>query len=400
MTTAIDLSLEFLGLHFRNPFVLPSAQAVRTREMILRAFEAGWAGAVTQTLFWDVDRIKNVRPRLHAYHAAGEIVGLVNIELVTMRPFDEWLEDIHHLKQAFPDRPLIASLMGEGHRPDEWVQMALACEQAGVDALELNLSCPHGMPEIGSGAFIGQNSELTEHVTRWVVEASNLPVLVKLTPDVTNIVAIARSAVTGGASGVTAINNLRALAGVDIYQWAPLPSVDGFTSFGGYAGPGLKPVALRCVAEIAQGIPGTPIAATGGIESWEDAVEYLLVGAGLIQIYTAIMKRGYRIIDELTTGLHGYLELRGESRISSLVGGVLSRIIPHQQLNRSRVIAEYDPALCIRCNLCHTACNDSGFQAVAIGHDGFPSIDPEACDGCGLCVTLCPVEKCMWSKVM
>lgn len=391
-----DLTTEFCGLTFPNPFVLPSAQSVRTREMIRRAFQAGWGGVVTQTLFPDANQIRNVRPRLHAYRVADQVAGIMNIELVTTRPFAAWLEDIQQLKEEFPERPLIASLMAPARQRAAWTAMARECEQAGADALELNLSCPHGMPELATGAYIGQDAALTAEVTRWVVEATQLPVLVKLTPNVTDIVAIARAAVEAGAAGLTAINNLKCLAGVDVEERVPLPAVAGYGTFGGYAGPGLKPIGLRCVAEIAQALPQVPIAATGGIGRWQDAVEYLLLGASLIQIYTVVMKRGFGVIDELTAGLKEYLQRQGFARPADLVGLVLPQIRPHQELPRNQgLVAQYDRTLCIRCGQCHVACRDSGFQAVAIAADGYPHIDEEACDGCGLCVTLCPVERCM-----
>jgi dihydropyrimidine dehydrogenase (NAD+) subunit PreA len=365
--------------------------------MILRAFDAGWGGVVTQTLFWDVRKIENVRPRLHAYKANGSVIGVMNIELVTMRPFDEWLEDISTIKQEYPDRPIIASLMGEGDKPDEWVEMANLCAKAGADALELNLSCPHGMPEIGTGAFIGQSEELTSVVTSWVVNTTKLPVIVKLTPNVTDIVAIAQSAYEAGASGITAINNLSSLAGVDIDKLELLPSVTGYSSFGGYAGPGLKPVALRCVAEIAQAIPGIRIIGTGGIETWREAVEYFLVGASLVQIYTVVMKEGYSVINDLIIGLTSYMERMEFESVKDMVGRVLNKIVAHNELARHKVIAEFNQDLCIKCDKCYLACEDSGFQAITIGIFGYPEIDKDACDGCGLCVALCPIEGCMYS---
>lgn len=392
-----DLNVEFCNLIFPNPFVLPSAQSVRTREMILRAFDSGWGGTVTQTLFWDVHKIENVRPRLHAYKVNDTVIGIMNIELVTMRPFEDWLEDISAIKREFPDRPIIASIMGEGDKSDEWVDMAKMCTQAGADALELNLSCPHGMPEIGTGALIGQSVELTSLVTSWVVDTINLPVIVKLTPNVTDIVAIASSAYKAGASGITAINNLSSLAGVDIDKIEPLPSVNGQSSFGGYAGPGLKPVALRCVAEIAQAISGIPISGTGGIENWRDAVEYFLVGASLVQIYTTIMKGGYSVINDLTTGISDYMERMEFESVKDMVGRVLTKIVAHKELDRYRVVAEYNQDLCIKCDKCNLACEDSGFQAITIGNNGYPEINKDDCDGCGLCVALCPITGCMYS---
>lgn len=364
--------------------------------MIRRAFQAGWGGAVTQTISVDANSIRNVTPRLHAVKTQGVPFGIVNIDLITTRPLADWVEDIRALRDEFPDRPLIASIMGEGHRPDEWKLLAEMCTRAGASALELNVSCPHGMPERGTGAFIGQSAELTYSATNWVVTSTHLPVIVKLTPNVTDIVPIALAAMQAGAQGITAINNLRALAGVDIETFRPLPDVDGYSAFGGYAGPGLKPVGLRCVAEIAQAIPDAAITGCGGIETWEDAVEYFLVGARLAQVYTPVMKHGYALIHALVEGLTAYLERKQIDNLHSLVGRALSGVISHELLPRRHAVkAIYDRDLCIQCGQCVLSCEDAGFQAIHRAADGFPVIDPQACDGCNLCVILCPVPNCM-----
>jgi dihydropyrimidine dehydrogenase (NAD+) subunit PreA len=221
-------------------------------------------------------------------------------------------------------------------------------------------------------------------------------VLVKLTPNVTDIVEVARAAQSAGAAGVTAINNLRCLAGVDIERMEPLPPVAGFSSFGGYAGPGLKPVGLRCVAEVAQSL-AIPVAGTGGIRRWQDVVEYILVGASIVQVYTLIMEQGYDVIEDLVAGLTSYLGRKGITQVSDLVGAILPKIVPHSQLPRNtKPVAAYSPQLCTQCGQCIVACDDAGFQAVELGPNGLPRIDTAACDGCGLCVVLCPVEDCMW----
>lgn len=227
---------------------------------------------------------------------------------------------------------------------------------------------------------------------------TNMPVIVKLTPNVTDIVAIAASAYESGASGITAINNLSSLAAVDIDRLEPLPSVSGHSTFGGYAGPGLKPVALRCVAEIAQGISGIPISGTGGIEDWRNAVEYFLVGASLVQIYTAVMKGGFSIINELSSGTIEYMKRMGFKSVKDMVGRVLPKMMAHKALNRTHVIAKFNRNICIQCGDCYIACEDSGFQAIKIGIDRYPKINIDACDGCGLCVALCPIEGCMYSS--
>lgn len=392
----MDTSTTFCGVRFPNPFILPSAQAVRTRTMIRRAFQAGWGGAVTQTISVDASSIRNVMPRLHAVKTQGVAFGIVNIDLITTRRLADWLEDIRAIRDEFPERPLIASIMGEGYRPDEWKLLAEMCTRAGASALELNVSCPHGMPERGTGAFIGQSAELTYAATSWVVTSTHLPVIVKLTPNVTDIVPIALAAMQAGAQGITAINNLKSLAGVDIETLRPLPDVDGYSAFGGYAGPGLKPVGLRCVAEIAQAVPDAAIAGCGGIETWEDAVEYFLLGAQLAQVYTPVMTHGLMLINALVEGLTAYLERKQFANFESLVGQALPKIIAHELLPRhSDLKATYQRDLCTQCGQCVLSCEDAGFQAIHRGTDGFPVIDPAACDGCNLCVILCPVPSCM-----
>jgi dihydropyrimidine dehydrogenase (NAD+) subunit PreA len=384
-----DLAVRVGELQFRNPFLLPSAQASRTGSMLRRAFAAGWAGAVTQTITADPAATVNVAPRLLGYRIGGELSGLLNIELTSPRPLAVWRRDIADLKKEFPDRPLLASIAGASR--DEWQALAWKCAEAGADGLELNVSIPHGLTEQGGGAAIGVSPDATARVTEWVVDATRLPVWVKLTPEAADIRAVGEAAAAAGASALTAVNNVRGLPGFDIETLRPRLSVNGLTTYGGYAGPALKPIVLRCVAELASVVPPVPVVACGSTSNWQDAVESLLWGATAIQVYTAVLERGYGIIGELLEGLSRYLERHERSRLAEIQRLALQALRPHSALSREhRVQARNDETRCVRCGLCAVACQDAGYQAIALQPSGFPLVDSARCVGCGLCAAICP----------
>ncbi|MDR3588092.1 MAG: NAD-dependent dihydropyrimidine dehydrogenase subunit PreA [Negativicutes bacterium] len=385
-----DLSVTYCGLTIPNPFLLASAPPAATGAMIERAFSLGWGGAVTKTLKPDHMEIVDVRPRFAVWRdQAGKVAGFENIELTTKRSFAGWCSEITAIKAKYPDRILIASIMAEVIRSD-WREMAKALEAAGADALELNFSCPHGMPEKGAGAAIGQVADVTEMITVWVKTAVDIPVIVKLTPNVTNVVAIAKAARQGGADGFAAINTVQCLLGVDLETWVPQPAVYDYSTFGGYSGAAVKPIGLRVVAQLAQNFT-LPISGIGGIAAWEHAAEYMLLGAGTVQLGTAVMLRGYGIIDELTGGLTAYLRRRGLSSVQDLIGQSLGRLTDFGGLKKDdTLIARVDRTRCTSCGLCVGICRDSGYSALTLGADEGLSIDAASCDGCSLCTIVCP----------
>ena len=382
-----DLSVDFAGMHFPNPFMLASAPPTRTAEMIKRGFSAGWGGAVTKSIA--LDPAKDLQPRLQSLRHRKRNIGMENVELSTQLTVGDWQQEIASIKAAYPDRPLWASIMDAPVKKN-WRRLAEAVQEAGVDALELNVSCPHGMPSKGMGAFIGQNAELTGDVVSWVKKAAKVPIVVKLTPNVTDIAFVAQAAKENGADALCAVNTVSGLIGVDLDTLTPLPSVGGVSTYGGYSGPGIKPIALRCVAQIAKATR-LPVSGLGGLSTWQDAVEFMAVGASTVQVGTAVMWNGYDIIKEMLHGLDGYLDSKGYAHLKPVIGAALSRTVEFLEMPLApRARASVDDT-CNGCLLCVTACADGGFQAITGVKGEKVTIDGDKCDGCGLCAMVCPL---------
>jgi dihydropyrimidine dehydrogenase (NAD+) subunit PreA len=384
-----DLRVDFVGMSFPNPFMLASAPPARTAEMIKRAFAAGWGGAVTKTIA--PDPVTDLQPRLQPLRHRKRNIGMENVELTTQLTVEDWQREIADIKTAYPGRPLWASIMGP---PVEktWQHLAEAMQEAGADALELNVSCPHGMPSRGMGAFIGQNADLTGQVVSWVKKVARVPVVAKLTPNVTDIAFVARAAQENGADALCTINTVLGLIGVDLDTLSPAPSVDGVSTYGGYSGPGVKPIALRCVSQIAKAT-GLPVSGLGGLSTWQDAVEFMAVGASTVQVGTAVMWNGYGIIEEILRGLNGYLDEKGFADLKPVIGAALPKIVEFPEMPLApRARASVDDT-CNGCLLCVTACSDGGFQAITGVKGERVTIDGDVCDGCGLCVMVCPLDS-------
>jgi dihydropyrimidine dehydrogenase (NAD+) subunit PreA len=380
------LSVEFVGMQFPNPFMLASAPPTRTAEMINRAFAAGWGGAVTKSIA--LDPARDLQPRLQPLRHRKRNIGMENIELSTQMTVEDWQQEIASVKAAYPDRPLWASIM-DAPVEKNWQRLANAVQEAGVDALELNVSCPHGMPSKGMGAFIGQDPELTGDVVSWVKKVAQVPIVVKLTPNVTDIAFVAQAAKENGADALCTINSVAGLVGVDLDTLTPLPSVGGVSTYGGNSGPGIKPIALRCVAQIAKAT-GLPVSGLGGLSTWQDAVEFMAVGASTVQVGTAVMWNGYGIIEEMLDGLNGYLDGKGCADLKPVICAALPKIVAFPEMPlapRARASVE---GACNGCLLCVTACADGAFQAITGVKGKAVTIDGDKCDGCGLCAMVCP----------
>jgi len=394
----VDLSLEFCGVKFPNPFTLAAAPTTDSAEMVARAFEAGWGGAILKTTSVETEVVELVYPMMSGIDLEDKkLMGLQNIDLISERHIDEVEKDVKALKKEFPDKVVAASIMGA--KKEDWQELVRRLEAAGVDLIECSFSCPHGMPERGMGSTIGQDPELTERTARWVKEAAKrVPVIIKLTPQIADITAAARAVKRSGADGVCAINTLKSLIGVDLETFIPYPNVGGYSTYGGYSGPAIKPVTLRCVAEIAKSVD-IPIAAVGGISTWSDAVEFLLLGATNIQLCTAVMHNGFRIIEDLIDGLTVYLEEKGMKSVKELVGKALPYIVDHSNLSRDyKVVSTVNRETCIKCDVCYIACMDGAHQAIKLDETRIPVIDEDKCKGCGMCETVCPVEECITLK--
>jgi dihydropyrimidine dehydrogenase (NAD+) subunit PreA len=422
-----DLSIEFCGVKAPNPFWLASAPPTNSEYQVRRAFDAGWGGAVWKTIA--DEPIVNVSSRYGAVDYDGrKVMGLNNIELITDRPLEVNLKEIARVKKAHPERALFVSLMVESRR-ESWHEITKKTQDTGADGIELNFGCPHGMSERGMGSAVGQVPEYARMITEWVKQVATVPVMVKLTPNVTDVAAIGRAAVEGGADALSLINTLNSIMGVDLDTFAPKPAVAGFGSHGGYCGPAVKPVALHMVAAVA-GDPliRVPISGMGGIQAWQDAVEFLLLGASSVQVCTAVMHYGFRIIEHLTCGLEGWMRDKGYRRIRDFAGLTVPRIKPWSELDLNfKAVARIDQDKCIHCGLCYIACEDgchqsirwdrsssaeflaaqgsapavtlSGGQAVLPGAGAgvinLFTIKEDSCVGCNMCSLVCPVDDCI-----
>ncbi|HEX3498589.1 MAG TPA: NAD-dependent dihydropyrimidine dehydrogenase subunit PreA [Stellaceae bacterium] len=395
-----DLRCSFAGIASTNPFWLASAPPTDKEYNVVRAFRAGWGGVVWKTLGEDPP-IVNVTSRYGAVHLDGRrMMGFNNIELITDRPLDINLREIKQVKRDWPDRAVVVSLMVPCEE-DSWKRILAAVEETGADGVELNFGCPHGMSERGMGAAVGQVPDYVEMVTRWCKAHTRMPVLVKLTPNVTNILAPARAAKAGGADGVSLINTVSSITGVDLDRMSPLPMVDGKGTHGGYCGPAVKPIALNMVASIARDAEcaGLPISGIGGIATWRDAAEFIALGAGNVQICTAAMHYGFKIVDDMIDGLANWMDEKGYAKVADFAGRAVPNFCDWQHLNINyKLIARIDQTLCIKCGLCHIACEDTAHQAIAAqridGARRYEVIDAE-CVGCNLCQHVCPVPDCI-----
>jgi dihydropyrimidine dehydrogenase (NAD+) subunit PreA len=388
------LAIEFAGITFKNPFMLSSAPPTMDARHIIRAAKLGWGGAVMKTV--TEEPTVDPRTRLGVLRKNGKAIGMNNIELLSRVPLTKWIEDwIPRIKQEAPeDFVFIASIMS-GTDPEGWTVLAETMSQTGVDAIEINVSCPHGSPEKHMGAFIGQDPTLVEQVTRAAKKGTDLPVLVKLTPNVTDIVPIANAAVKGGAGAISAINTVESLIGIDIETATPLPIAYGndnseqLSTYGGFCGPAVKPIGLRFVSQIAKALPNIPISGIGGIEDWSGAIEYLMVGAKTLQVCTAAMWHGFSIIKNLTAGIIEFMERKKYDNLESMVGQALPKITTWTALSKlPPLVARIIPDKCTGCKECVIACADGGYVAIQM-KDKVAFVKNDKCDGCGLCAIVC-----------
>ncbi len=398
-----DLRSTFVGIRSPNPFWLASAPPTDKEYNVRRAFEAGWGGVVWKTLGLDPHIVNVNGPRYGAVWGADRrLLGMNNIELITDRPLEVNLREIKAVKRDWPDRAMVVSLMVPCDE-ESWRAILPLVEDTGADGVELNFGCPHGMSERGMGSAVGQVPEYIEMVTRWCKTHSRLPVIVKLTPNVTDIRKPAEAAHKGGADAVSLINTINSITSVNLDHFAPEPMIDGKGAHGGYCGPAVKPIALNMVAEIARS-PVTrdlPISGIGGITTWRDAAEFMALGAGNVQVCTAAMTYGFKVVQEMISGLSQWMDEKGHMRVADIVGRAVPNCSDWQNLNLNYVAkARIDPDLCIGCGRCFAACEDTSHQAIAMKPGRvFEVIDAE-CVACNLCVNVCPVENCITLKPM
>lgn len=382
------LNTKVLGIDFENPFLLSSAPPTAKIESIDKAFTLGWGGAVLKTITPDDLEMIEASQRYATWKNAGKVCGFENIELLSHLTVKQWLDGIKYLKQKHPTKVQIASIMAPVIK-EEWQNLVKTFNNSEVDAFELNFSCPHGMPEKGIGMAIGTNPEISAMITGWVKEVAKKPVFVKLSPNVTSIAEIVKAVEKAGADGFAAINTVQSLMGVDLDTFEPMPNVNGKSTFGGYSGISVKPIGLRCVAQIRQN-SNLPILGMGGVSDWHDAAEYMCVGADVVQVCTEVMINGYAVIKAMKQGLLNYLESKGFNSPADLKNRAIDKLSAHEKLNKQKqVYPHIDDALCIKCGKCATICDESEHSALALV-DGHIVVNKDACVGCSLCSHVCP----------
>lgn len=403
-----DLSINLAGIRSPNPFWIASGPPGNTGYQCHRAFEAGWGGVVWKTIG---EPIVNVSSRYSAMHQGSRrMVGLNNIELITDRSLDTNFKEIAECKRRWPDRAIIASLMTDTRQ--NWHDLMHRAADAGADGVELNFGCPHGMCERGMGSAVGQNPDVLETIVGWAKEAAALPLIAKLTPNVTDIRYAARAARNAGADAISLINTINSITQVNLDTMVPEPFVGGKSTHGGYCGPAVKPIALYMVHSCAADPEvGLPISGVGGIATWHDAAEFLALGATSVQVCTAIMHYGFRIVEDMIDGLTEFMDAKGYRTIADLCGRATQAVHKWEELDLNyRRIARIDYDKCIGCNLCYIACEDGAHQAIDMVDPGtmgvglgpgrvpykpIPRVSEQRCVGCNLCSLVCPVDECV-----
>ena len=401
-----DLSIDFAGIRSPNPFWVASGPPSNTAHQADRAFEAGWGGVVWKTIG---EPIVNVASRYSALNVGGlRMVGFNNIELISDRSPETNFREIAEVKRRWPNHAVIASLMVDTR--ERWHEFVKRSAEAGADGIELNFGCPHGMCERGMGSAVGQNPDVAETIVGWVMEAATIPVIVKLTPNITNVVYAARAARRAGADAISLINTINSITNVNLDTLVPEPFVAGRSSHGGYCGPAVKPIALNMVhACAADAEVGLPISGIGGIATWRDAAEFIALGSTSLQVCTAIMHYGFRIVEDMADGLSAYLDSKGFRSLAELRGKAVPQVGDWQQLDlHYKRAARIDYEKCIGCNLCHIACEDGAHQCIDLVDPApyglgpgrvpgkpVPSVREDDCVGCNLCSIVCPVDGCI-----
>ena len=401
MTNNIDLAVDFCGLKFKNPFLLSSSPVSNSAEMVARSFEAGWSGVVFKTLNSDRLPITHPSPRMHCVHYGSKrAMAVQNVEMISDRPLKDNLAEFLYLKKNYPDYPIIASIMG--FFSDEWVYLAKMAEDNGADMLELNFSCPHMCIE-GAGHKVGQAFSLLEGFTQAVKKNVSIPVMAKMTPNITDINEPAMYAKNGGADAIAAINTVRGISQIGLDDWVPKPNVFGKGAISGTSGPAIKPIGLNFIAAMAQNDElNLPLSGIGGIETWLDALEYILLGASTIQVTTGVMHYGYRIVEDMVEGLSDFMAERGINRVSNLVGVALPNLHETEAFDLERQgIAQYDLDHCIGCGQCYIVCMDAAGQAIEWDAESRrPDLIEDKCLSCMLCKFVCPVPGLISFKEM
>ena len=384
------LKTSVLDIEFENPFLLASAPPTASIESIDKAFEMGWGGAVLKTITPDDLLMEEASPRYATIKEKGKVICLQNIELLSHETLQYWIDGIKYLKKKHPSKVIIASIMAPVERK-EWQNLVETLNNTPIDAFELNFSCPHGMPERNIGMAIGTSAEVSILITSWVKSVATKPVFVKLTPNVTDITWIGKAVERAGADGFSAINTVQSFMGINIDTLEPVLNIDGYSTYGGLSGEAVKPIGFKCVAQLRQN-SNLPILGMGGISSWEDAAQYIILGSDAVQVCTEVMLNGYGIINGLKTGLLNYLETKGFNNISELKNIAVKKITSHEKLNKkSHIYPSIDKEKCVSCGKCVKICSESEYNALSLDKECL-NLNKESCVGCSLCSHVCPKE--------
>lgn len=392
-TTQPDLSVYFCGVKCENPFFLASSPVASSYDMCCRAFDQGWAGVSYKTISFYQSR--EVSPRFDALPSPrpARFQGFKNLEQLSPHTAEENFDILHRLKQKYPEKIIIASIMGQTE--EEWTRLASMAHKAGADMIECNFSCPQ-MAKQGLGSDIGQDPELISLYTQAARRGTSKPIIAKMTPNTGNMELAGIAAVSNGADALAAINTIKSITRINAQNCTSYPNIDGLSAVGGYSGAAVKPIALRFIHDLASYPPlaRTALFGIGGITTWRDALDFLLLGCSALQICTAVMEYGYRIIDDLKEGLSFYMQQQGISSLEELRGQALPKLVAPEKLNRDRkLICNVDRNICIGCGRCYLSCLDGGHQAIQ-WEARRPVINASACVGCGLCALVCPTEAC------
>ncbi|NLP29616.1 MAG: NAD-dependent dihydropyrimidine dehydrogenase subunit PreA [Clostridiales bacterium] len=394
MAVKKDLSIEYLGVKCENPFFLSSSPVGSNYEMVAKAFETGWGGVFFKTV--GIFVADECSPRFDQNDKNGlPWVGFKNMEQISDKPTEVNFENIYKLKRDYPDKIMVSSIMGSTE--EEWRELAKMSEQAEADLIECNFSCPQ-MTSHAMGSDVGTNLELVEKYSRAVAESTKLPVIAKMTPNITIMEPAAIAAIKGGAKGVSAINTVKSITSLDYENLTGMPVVNGVSSISGYSGTAVKPIGLRFIANLAQckELEGVPLSGIGGIETWNDALDYILVGARNVQVTTSVMQYGYRIVEDMISGLSYFMDERGFDSVDELVGLALPNLVPAEELNRDfKIIPKIDLDKCVGCGRCYVSCYDAAHQAIDWDDKKRRPTINDNCVGCHLCLNVCPVKDCI-----
>lgn len=394
MAVKKDLSINYLGVECENPFFLSSSPVSSNYEMVAKCFETGWGGVFYKTT--GIFVADECSPRFDQTNKEGlPWLGFKNMEQISDKPTEVNFENMRKLKRSYPDKVMVASIMGSNEQ--EWKDLAIMAEQAEVDLIEGNFSCPQ-MTSHAMGSDVGSNPQLVRQYCEAVTSVTDIPFIAKMTPNITSMEVPAIAAIEGGAASVSAINTVKSITNIDFENMTCMPVVNGKSSISGYSGSAVKPIALRFVAQMLQNekLKNLEISGIGGIETWRDCAEFLALGCRNLQVTTAIMQYGYRIVEDMANGLMHFMDERGYNKLDDFIGRALPNIIPAEELNRDfKILPDFSDEKCIGCGRCYISCYDGAHQAIDWDEEKRRPRLNDNCVGCHLCLNVCPVQECI-----